>query len=52
VQADASGIVVACGEGAVMITELQRAGGRRMSAAAFLAGHPVAIGARFGVPNG
>jgi methionyl-tRNA formyltransferase len=52
VRADASGIVVACGEGALMITELQRAGGRRMSAAAFLGGHPVAVGARLGVPNG
>ena len=52
VRADASGIVVACGEGALMITELQRAGGRRMSAAAFLAGHPVAVGARFGMTNG
>jgi methionyl-tRNA formyltransferase len=51
VRADASGIVVACGEGALMITELQRAGGRRMSAAAFLGGHPVAMGARFGAAN-
>jgi methionyl-tRNA formyltransferase len=52
VRADASGIIVACGEGALMITEVQRAGGRRMSAAAFLAGHPVDIGARFGATNG
>ena len=52
VRADTSGIIVACGEGALMITELQRAGGRRMSAAAFLAGHPVDIGARFGATNG
>jgi len=52
VRADASGIVAACGEGALMITELQRAGGRRMSAAAFLAGHPVDVGARFGARNG
>ncbi len=52
VRADAAGIVAACGEGALMITELQRAGGRRMSAAAFLAGHPVDVGARFGARNG
>jgi methionyl-tRNA formyltransferase len=47
-RADASGIVVACGEGALNVTTLQRAGGRRLSAAAFLAGHPVAVGARLG----
>jgi methionyl-tRNA formyltransferase len=52
VRADAAGIVVACGEGALVITELQRAGGRRMSAAAFLAGHQVDVGARFGAANG
>ena len=33
-----AGIVVACGEGALCVTELQRAGGRRAPAAAFLAG--------------
>lgn len=40
------GIVVACGTGALRITELQREGGRRLDAAQFLAGHPLA-GARF-----
>jgi methionyl-tRNA formyltransferase len=34
----ADALLVACGEGALKITELQKAGGRRMSAAAFLAG--------------
>ena len=52
VRADAAGIIVACGDGALMITELQRAGGKRMSAAAFLAGHRLATGARFGATNG
>lgn len=47
VRAEAAGIVVACGAGALKVTELQRAGGRRMSAAAFLAGHPLRAGARF-----
>jgi len=47
VRADAEGIAVACGEGTLNITALQRSGGRRLSAAAFLAGHRVAIGTRF-----
>lgn len=41
------GIVVACGEGAVRLEELQLEGKKRVSAAAFLAGHPLAPGARF-----
>ena len=41
-------LVVACGEGALRIRELQPAGGRRMSAAAFVAGRRVAVGANFG----
>ena len=36
--ADKSGIVIACGEGTLLILELQREGGRRMTAAEFLAG--------------
>jgi len=38
------GIVVACGNGALRITELQRAGGKRLSAAAFLAGYALETG--------
>ena len=49
-EADAGGIVVACGEGSLRIAELQPAGGRRMSAAAFAAGRRIARGARFSVP--
>jgi methionyl-tRNA formyltransferase len=41
-------IVVACGDGALGIAELQPAGGRRMSAAAFVAGRRLAPGVRFG----
>ncbi len=41
---DPTGIVVATGTGQVIIHELQLAGGRRMSAQEFLAGHPMRIG--------
>ena len=39
---------VACGSGVVEILELQRAGGKSLPAAAFLAGHPLTPGAKFG----
>jgi methionyl-tRNA formyltransferase len=42
------GIVVACGAQLLRILELQRAGGRRLPAQAFLAGHAIARGARLG----
>ena len=38
------GIVVACVEGALCITELQKAGGRRLASADFLRGHPLSAG--------
>ena len=44
--ADKTGIVVACGQDALRITELQRAGGRRVSAAQFLAGCELKPGER------
>lgn len=40
-------LVVACGEQALGVSELQRAGGRRLGAPEFLRGHPLAPGARF-----
>jgi methionyl-tRNA formyltransferase len=43
----AAGPVVACGEGALKLTELQRAGGKRGPAAAFLQARPIAPGERF-----
>jgi methionyl-tRNA formyltransferase len=46
--ADANGILVACGQGALAVRELQLEGGRRMSASAFLAGHRLAPNSRFG----
>ena len=45
--ADAGGLCVACGEGALRVTELQRPGGRRLHAAEFLRGFPLAAGERF-----
>jgi methionyl-tRNA formyltransferase len=47
IDADATGILVACGEGALRLLELQRAGGRRLPAAAFQRGFPLAPGDRF-----
>jgi methionyl-tRNA formyltransferase len=48
---DKRGIVVACGEGALCLTELQKAGGKRLSAQQFLAGTPIRAGARFALPD-
>jgi len=45
-EAGASGIVVACGAKALCVQELQRAGGKRLSAAQFLAGFSLAAGER------
>ena len=47
VSTDREGIVVACGEGGLRLTELQKAGGKRLPAAQFLAGNPVRPGAMF-----
>lgn len=44
--ADAGGVLVACGAGAVRVTELQRPGGRRLPAGDFLRGFGIAIGDR------
>lgn len=42
--ADSSGVAVACGDGrALVITELQADGGRRMAAADYLRGHPLNV---------
>ncbi|MEG0920799.1 MAG: methionyl-tRNA formyltransferase [Comamonas sp.] len=43
-----AGIVVACGEGALCITELQRPGGKRLAAADFLRGHSLQVGQLLG----
>jgi methionyl-tRNA formyltransferase len=41
-------LVVACGEDALAISELQRAGGRRLGAAEFARGRALVLGARLG----
>jgi methionyl-tRNA formyltransferase len=46
----ADGVVVSCGSGALRLTELQKAGGRRLGADAFLRGFPIRKGACFGIP--
>ena len=46
-----AGVLVACGEGAIEVTELQRAGGRRLGAADFLRGFPVSRGERFALDS-
>ena len=43
---DGTTLAIACGEGAVQLMELQRAGKRPMSAAEFLRGYPIAPGMR------
>ena len=48
VRADKAGVVVACGQQALSILQLQREGGRRMNASEFLAGHDLTAGARLG----
>ena len=46
--ADKTGIIVGCGQGALRILELQREGGKRLTAEQFLIGHPLKPGATFG----
>ncbi|MCK5360075.1 MAG: methionyl-tRNA formyltransferase, partial [Gammaproteobacteria bacterium] len=46
--ADKSGIRIACGEGSLLITELQRAGGKILPAADFLNGIPLQTGKKLG----
>jgi methionyl-tRNA formyltransferase len=47
-QAGREGILAACGQGALAIEELQLEGGRKMTAAQFLSGHPLLPGSRLG----
>jgi len=44
--ADREGIVVACGEGALRLLEVQAEGARRMTGGEFVAGHPVPAGSK------
>lgn len=45
--AGSEGVRVACGSGALRVTELQRPGGKRLRAADFLRGFPLSAGERF-----
>ena len=47
---DRSGVVIACGDGALAVTELQKAGGKRLPVHQFLAGHLLQVGDRFDRP--
>jgi len=47
-RADHEGIVVACGNGALSLLEVQRAGGKRLSAEHFLRGAKLSAGERLG----
>ena len=44
-------IVIACGQGALAVSELQKAGGKRLPVQQFLAGHPLKVGDRFEQPT-
>ena len=48
--ADASGVLVACGEGALRLTLLQRAGGKKLAAGDFLRGFELAVGSVLTTP--
>jgi methionyl-tRNA formyltransferase len=45
--ADENGIIIACGENALRVTEIQPEGGRRLCAREFLTGHSVKMGEMF-----
>ena len=51
VSVDKHGIVVACGGGALRLTELQKAGGKRLSVTQFLSGNPIWPGMAFSLPS-
>ncbi|MDO8891419.1 MAG: methionyl-tRNA formyltransferase [Sulfurimicrobium sp.] len=46
-RAGREGLLVGCGQGALLLQELQKAGGKRLPAAQFLQGNPVKAGERF-----
>ena len=47
---DKKQVVIACGDGALAVSELQKAGGKRLPVQQFLAGHPLKVGDRFDIP--
>ena len=51
IEAEGDGVTIACGEGALCVTELQRPGGKRLGAREFLAGFPLRAGERCQSPT-
>ena len=51
-RADAEGVVIACGEGALCATVLQQPGGRRVPAAAFVQGFSLPVGSQLALSDG
>ncbi|WP_414450704.1 methionyl-tRNA formyltransferase [Burkholderia sp. 22PA0099] len=51
VEAGADGVVIACGSGALRVTQWQKPGGKRLPAREFLAGAPLTAGQRFALPE-
>ena len=49
--ADAQGVLVACGQGALRLEQLQRAGGKRLAAADFLRGFELPVGSVLVTPD-
>jgi methionyl-tRNA formyltransferase len=47
VESGAEGLIVACGQGALRLTQLQKPGGKRLPVREFLAGSPIVKGQRF-----
>ena len=45
-------LIIACGQGALKVLELQRAGGKRLPTATLLKGFPIPRGACFSTPGG
>ena len=49
--ADKQGLVVACGEGAVVFAEAQLAGKKRLPISAIVTGRPIPVGTQLGTPS-
>ena len=44
ISADRSGVKIACGQGSLVVTQLQRPGGKMLPVGEFLAGYPLVVG--------
>jgi methionyl-tRNA formyltransferase len=51
VEVSADGVIVACGEASLRLTQLQKPGGKRLPVREFLAGSTLAAGQRFQLPE-